>query len=394
MIPAFALYLLKANALLLLWAGLYAGALRHLTFYHTNRLFLLSGLVLAAGFPLLGELPAWQAAAPLTSSLRKLTYAWSTSSESANTPASYWQAVASLYAAGVAVMLTRLLEQLRALHRLHRSSQPAVWRGQPFRALAAGQAPFAFGRHIYVCPESHAPTELAAVLTHEQAHVAGRHTIDVLLAQVAVALSWFNPGAWLLQRAIRENLEFLADQHALQAGLDRKMYQYSLLRLQQLLPGPIPATHFHSLTLKTRIQMMNQKPTRPAQTLRYLLAVPCCVGLSLLSHARPLQVPAAPAIMQSLLGTQRAEGAAASALPMPGQQAPVARQEARQDGKMSLKTALIFVDGVETSYADMEKNVKPKNIAKMESFTGDDAIAAKYGERGRKGVVLIITKKQ
>jgi TonB-dependent SusC/RagA subfamily outer membrane receptor len=186
----------------------------------------------------------------------------------------------------------------------------------------------------------------------------------------------------------------VADQQALHAGVDRKVYQYSLLRLQQLLPGPVPATHFHSLTLKTRLQMMNRKPTRPAQKLRYLLAVPCCMALSLLSHARPLQAPASPTVVQSLFDAQPAEGVTAPALPAPSRQAPAARSTAPPPkSKVAIQKALIFVDGTEMPYAEMKK-INPEIILSVNVLKDNDAeTVAMYGERGRNGVLLITTKK-
>ena len=392
MIPTLVLYFLKANAVLLLWAVLYLAALRRLTFYRTNRIFLLGGLVAAAVFPLFQPFLAWPAAAQLSKPLAQLTIVWPAHEQLAEASTTYWPILTALYLVGVAVLLLRLLRKLRTLHALHRASRPAEWRGQPFRALPAGQAPFAFGRHVYVCPEAHTPAELAAVLAHEQAHVAGAHTADVLLAQLVVALAWCNPGVWLLQRAIRENLEFLADEHALHAGVSRKAYQYSLLRLQQLLPGPVPATHFHSLTLKTRIQMMNQKPTRAAQALRYLLVLPPCLALSLLFQTGPLQAHIAPAMSATLLATSAgpAKIPSVGAGQAPVRQAPIAKTKSSKKSNASAKEALIFVNGVEASYADVEK-IKPENMASIDVLNEEKAVA-KYGERGRKGVLLITTK--
>lgn len=50
--PALLLYLLQANAALLLFVLAYYVLLRPLTFYRLNRFFLLAALLLAAVFPL------------------------------------------------------------------------------------------------------------------------------------------------------------------------------------------------------------------------------------------------------------------------------------------------------------------------------------------------------
>ncbi|MGI4762995.1 MAG: M56 family metallopeptidase, partial [Janthinobacterium lividum] len=136
---------------------------------------------------------------------------------------------------------------------------------------------------IYLSAATLADAEsLPAVLRHEQAHVRQWHTLDVLLVQTATALAWPNPAAWLLRRAVLDNLEYLADRAALQSGLSRRAYQYSLLRLApSAVPAPALAFHFSLLTLKNRIAMLNQ-PTSPTRQLgRYFLAAPLVMALAL-----------------------------------------------------------------------------------------------------------------
>ena len=100
--------------------------------------------------------------------------------------------------------------------------------GQAVRVRAGNGNSFSFSGSIYL--NLHLGPELTVVLRHEQVHVRQWHRLDVLLAQLALAAAWRNPAAWLLRRALLDNLEFLADQAVLATGLDRRTYQYSLLR--------------------------------------------------------------------------------------------------------------------------------------------------------------------
>ncbi len=52
----------------------------------------------------------------------------------------------------------------------------------------------------------------------------------MIWAEVLCILNWYNPFAWLIKKVIRQNLEFIADQKVLQNGLDKKQYQYLLLK--------------------------------------------------------------------------------------------------------------------------------------------------------------------
>ncbi len=293
------LYLLKANAALLLFAGAYFGLLRRLTFFTLNRVYLGFALLFAAVCPALpvpALLPA-EAAAPSAFAVAATAAIMGAAPAPAAAPTTDWATVAlALYAAGAAVLLARLLGQLLSLRRLRRASRPATVQGQPVRVLAGAVSPFSFGRSIYLNPDQHPAPELAAVLRHEQVHVRQWHTLDVLLAQLALAAAWCNPAAWLLARALLDNLEYLADHAVLQTGLDRRAYQYSLLRLSHGAAGPSLVSHFTFPTLKNRVLMMNSPASALAQTGRYLLALPLALGLALGISATLAPAAAAPLV--------------------------------------------------------------------------------------------------
>jgi beta-lactamase regulating signal transducer with metallopeptidase domain len=44
-------------------------------------------------------------------------------------------------------------------------------------------------------------------------------------------LNWYNPFAWFIRRAIKVNLEFIADSKVLETGIDRKEFQCLLLKV-------------------------------------------------------------------------------------------------------------------------------------------------------------------
>ncbi len=263
-------YLLKANVALALFAAAYYGLLRRLTFFSLNRTYLIGALLFAAVYPAV-PVPTLLSAAPAAIQLPALTAlpAGPTATGAAPAPEFDWPATGlAVYGLGTAALLLRLLGQVLSLWLLRRRSRPAAVLGQPVRVLPGAGGPFSFGRTIYLSEASLASTaDLPAVLHHEQAHVRQHHTLDALLAQLTTTLAWPNPAAWLLRRALLDNLEYLADRAALRTGLDRRAYQYSLL-CQQVGGVPAPALAFHlaSFTLKNRIAMLNQ----PVSTLRHL----------------------------------------------------------------------------------------------------------------------------
>lgn len=277
-------YLLKSNAVLLLFAAAYYGLLRRLTFFSLNRAYLLLALLFASVYPAL-PVPALLPAQvlPLTNVLTQPGGVIAPAGAVATTPLDWPALLLGFYAAGTSLLLLRLLAQLVSLARVRRRSRASWALGQPVWVLPGAGGPFSFGRTIYLSEATLADAaSLPAALSHEQAHVHQYHTLDVLLTQLATALAWANPAAWLLRRAVLDNLEYLADRAALHAGLDRRAYQYSLLRQQ---PGGVPAPalafRFSFLTLKNRITMLNQPASTARQLGRYLLAAPLVMALAL-----------------------------------------------------------------------------------------------------------------
>jgi hypothetical protein len=280
--PPLLLYLLKANGALLLFAAAYFGLLRPLTFFTLNRLYLLFALLFAAAYPAL-PVPALLPATPLLPVALTVPPAlpsWPATAAPAGLAGSWEAAGLALYGLGAAVGLARLLGQLASVGRLRRASCRVVVDGVAVRQLPGEVRPFSFWRTIYLNPAQHPGPELTAVLRHEQVHVRQWHTLDVLLSQLVLAAAWCNPAAWLLRRALLDTLEYIADHAALQTGLDRRAYQYSLLRLSQGTPRPALVSQFTFHSLKNRITMMNAPASATAHRGRYLLAMALVLALS------------------------------------------------------------------------------------------------------------------
>lgn len=320
------LYLLKAHAALLLFAAAYYALLRRLTFFKLNRFYLVFALLFSAAYPLL-PLPALfpeAAGLPVMVTVMEPSGVVSGMAAAPVAPPIDWAAYGLLlYAGGTAVLLARLLVQLLSLWRVRRNSQSALVHGQAVRTLAGAVSPFSFWQTIYLNPARHPAPELAAVLRHEQVHVQQWHTLDVLLAQIMQALAWCNPAAWLLRRALLDNLEYLADHAALQTGLDRQAYQYSLLRLSHGVAGPSLVSHFTLPTLKNRVAMMNTPLSSTGQLARYIVAGPLVLAVALCFSAA------------------HAQGA--------GPKVPVRTASAHSEKEPISHTRAYFVDGQQTT---------------------------------------------
>lgn len=273
--PDLLLYLLKANVALVLFYLAYHLALRKLTFYHLNRLFLVFGILFSAVYPLidLSELFSRHEELAVVQSYAVVIPAWTPTAIPEQTAFDYWLIPVWLFWLGCGLMLLRLTVQFVSLYRIHRASVPASYQGVDFRKVPGISEAFSFWKTIYLNPAQHQSPELESILRHEQIHVNGWHTLDVLLAELSTVFYWFNPGVWLMKQAMKENLEFIADQHVVNAGVDRVAYQYLLLKVVGA-TQPQLANQFNFPSLKRRIAMMNKMPTSKASRLRLLVVMP------------------------------------------------------------------------------------------------------------------------
>ena len=89
--------------------------------------------------------------------------------------------------------------------------------------------PFSWCRYIVLSEKDLAENGDAIVL-HEKAHLRLRHSVDLLLTDLAGCLQWFNPAMWLLRRELRAIHEYEADEAVLDSGVDAKHYQLLLIR--------------------------------------------------------------------------------------------------------------------------------------------------------------------
>jgi TonB-dependent SusC/RagA subfamily outer membrane receptor len=443
--PALLIYLLKANIALTLFYLAYRFGLRKLTFYVLNRFFLLTGIVCSSVFPLIDVNALLQRHQQISNVVAYVPDLGALELQPVS-EFTIWYLLVYIFWVGVAVMAIRFFMQLLSLWRLHRQSQAAVIQQLPVKALQQPVNPFSFFKNIYINPSQHAPVELDAILQHEQVHVEQWHTIDVMMAELNNIFYWFNPGAWLMRTAVRENLEFITDRRMLQQGIDKKIYQYNLIKVSGIPYATAIANNFNLSHLKNRIKMMNSKRSAKYNMLRYLV-LGCVVAVALLSlnysraafkHTQTVDVtdtipappvapvaptapvPTIPGLAPVAADAPKPPGALAQisldSFPTPPPPPPPVPQAPppppvpaphpgpvpappppppppKPDTNIVLSDmkgfkGLWVIDGVETK----EPNFNPDDVTTMNVWKGDQA-QVRYGDKGKNGVIEITTNK-
>jgi hypothetical protein len=200
---------------------------------------------------------------------------------------SIYGVIAAILGIGMVVMLLKLLIQMWSFRKLVQKATVLHAGDTTIYEMTDHVIPFSFGNAIFINPTLHSEAELEKIIQHEFIHVKEKHSIDIIWGEILQIVCWYNPFAWLLKKAIRQNLEFIADQKVLQHGYSKKEYQYLLLKVMGTQPFRI-ATGFSFFSLQKRIAMMNKNKTSRFHVLQFLLLLPV-VALLLLSFRKQIQ---------------------------------------------------------------------------------------------------------
>ncbi|MGC4039509.1 MAG: M56 family metallopeptidase [Flavobacterium sp.] len=283
-------YLLKSSGLIAVFFLAYHFLVRKDTFFNSNRWFLLGGLVTSLLLPLYFIKKITLVEKPRIPIQDFVIPAQPTHSAAPVKPvveAFDWiQLVWMVYFIVAAVLLVKIVLNLISLYRmLH---QHLVIKNESFKLvnLKDNLAPFSFFNYIAYNPELYSDDELRNILLHEKTHSREKHSIDVLFTEILCALFWFNPFIWLYKKAITQNLEYIADQKAIDQSDNKKSYQHALLKVvsnQNCLPI---TNNFYQSLIKKRIVMLNKNQSHRTNYLKYAVVIPVITGFIFLFQVK------------------------------------------------------------------------------------------------------------
>lgn len=153
-----------------------------------------------------------------------------------------------LWAAGALAVLGRLTAGMIRLAWLKRTARPIdSANGVPCLESDRVTMPMTCGvfQPVILLPAAHSnwPAErLRLVRAHELVHVQQRDCLFQIVTQMACALYWYNPLAWLAAAQFRKERERACDDGVLRLGISGPEYAGHLLELVRTLrPGATPA---------------------------------------------------------------------------------------------------------------------------------------------------------
>lgn len=275
-------YILKVNALLLMFWIVYRLALRKETFYTPIRFYFLVSIALSFSLPFvtfqrvvyIEEIPvAVQAAVPASSGILPET------AVSLPEP-SLWQALSAEQFFLYSISLISLFCFFRVVYsgiRLVRKikTYPAAT-DKNIRIACAEPHVYSFYRWVVVPENVLASPDFDMILQHEKIHLNQKHSFDLLCIELVSAVFWFNPLIKYIRRDINLNLEYTVDE-IMNKQNNSLSYQKSLVQFYSQKNRQAFVNSFNASDLKKRILQLNTQKSIPMKKLKLLLAAPLLV---------------------------------------------------------------------------------------------------------------------
>lgn len=137
--------------------------------------------------------------------------------------------------------------------------------------------PFSFFRFVFLHGETTSHSGFSQILAHEKVHIAQRHSLDLMLVHLFTILQWFNPFAWLINKAMKTNHEYIADRSVVDQGYELFDYQSLLLKQMISIRSVELVNNFNLINIKKRIAMMTKIKSGLAAQVKALVVIPAAM---------------------------------------------------------------------------------------------------------------------
>ena len=287
--------------------------------------------------------------------------------------------------------------------------------------------PFSFFNKIVISKNTLNHPNLKMIVNHENIHVKEKHTIDIIFTEFMFIAQWFNPFAWLIKDAVKNNLEYITDNRIVQ-NHNPKNYQLAMLTLADK-DGVAPfLTALNGSQLKNRIIMMKKKNENKYAFVKQLLVLPLLAILIMGLSNKVVKTEVKESIPTSVASSDTTQVKAKKSneevqhVAYPTQRKVVVGYPIEKDVNNTEKVEVIAYGSKRSNSADTIINIKPgirllanqenenpplyivdgKIVDEINDIDEDDIESISilkgvsgtelYGEKGRNGVVLIELK--
>jgi bla regulator protein blaR1 len=183
-------------------------------------------------------------------------------------------AIMVIYGLITLVLLARFLRNAIRIKQMVTASNNINYAGSQLVVLDEDVTPHSFLSYIFISKNDYLNGIAPQIICHEHAHVAQRHSIDVIIVELLQIVCWFNPLIPFYRRAIQLNHEFLADEAVLKKYLDTPEYQLILLSSASQNAALSITSQFNYLTTKKRLIMMTKNTTAKIALYKKIVVLP------------------------------------------------------------------------------------------------------------------------
>jgi len=285
------IYLLKSSGLIAMFYLAYHFLVRKETFFNSNRWFLITGLFTSLLLPLFSIKKIIYVERPKINLEDLVAYA------NVNSPVKevpvveafdWMQFIWVSYFIIALLLLVKIVINFMSLFQMLYQQQKIKNEKFTLVDLNHDIAPFSFFNYIVFNSSLYTEEELQSILLHEKVHSQEKHSFDVMVAKIFCILFWFNPFIWLYKKAIIQNLEYIADQKAVQQLQDPKVYQRALLKAISHQNCLSITNNFYQSLIKKRIVMLNTNQSQKRNSWKYSLVIPALIGFVFLFQIKTI----------------------------------------------------------------------------------------------------------
>jgi hypothetical protein len=199
----------------------------------------------------------------------------------------------AIYVLGLVVFSFRFLKNFTVIYLKIKRNQKIKNENSTSVLLIEDIVPHTFLNFIFFNKQKYLtkniPTE---VIVHEETHSKQKHTLDVLFIEILKVVFWFNPIFYFIEKSIKLNHEFLADQAVVNAGFQDKKYQNTLLAYSSHTSQFQLANAINYSSIKKRLVIMNKQKSKRKIAVRGILLIPI-LAILLSSFSTAIQEPKA-----------------------------------------------------------------------------------------------------
>lgn len=267
-------YLLEVSVLQTIFILLFKSTLAKETFFEKNRYFLLLSMLFAWLLPMLKfdflsntlptsiiQLPGFSIESMSNGFIKTTTF-------------TFENGIFLVYITGILFFITRLIFHLQKANKL--KSKGKIYEKANYKLIEIPfEIPaFSFWNNVFISEKTSMEIR-EEIIRHELVHVQQKHSLDLLITEINIALLWFNPLIAFYRNELKMVHEFIADDCSIKESEHKKKYLHALLAENLNVAPQLLVNRFSNQNhLLKRIKMMNQQKSINQKTWKYFLILP------------------------------------------------------------------------------------------------------------------------